>query len=125
MKWQLATLANKTVDRASASLSTYRELYCMLEGLQGKFNDLNLIENQITPTNTPDEIGVTPLSRDISGIFIQDSQTVRTKGCPKMASRIPAGIEVSQATKKRKCGTVVKRDIMQQHAQTKPRYGFL
>ncbi|GAV85851.1 SWIM domain-containing protein [Cephalotus follicularis] len=95
MKWQLAALANKTVDKATTSLSTYRELYCMLEGLQGKFNDLNLIENHITPTSTPDEIGSTPLSRDVSGIFIRDPHTLSTKGRPKMTSRIPAEIKVS------------------------------
>ncbi|GAV71422.1 SWIM domain-containing protein [Cephalotus follicularis] len=103
MEWSLKALATKAAHKASSSIATYNECRSLLNGFMGKFDELCLMDNQfVPPDGIRSEVGSTVISSDMPGISIRDPQVVRTKGRPKIASRIPSGQTNSQKEKKRR-----------------------
>ncbi|GAV84394.1 hypothetical protein CFOL_v3_27838 [Cephalotus follicularis] len=111
MEWSLTTLATKVAHKASSSTATYNEYRFWLNGFMGKFDELCLTNNQFVPPNgINSEVGSTVICSDMPGISIRDPQVVRTKGHPKIASRIPSGQMNSQKEKKkRRCSICLEK----------------
>ncbi|KAK8946704.1 Protein FAR1-RELATED SEQUENCE 5 [Platanthera zijinensis] len=103
MKWTLRELAIQVAEKSSEALDKYMDLY---DELKRRQNDLSLIQSQKSVILPYSEIGSSTVVPEMPHISIRDPLKVKTKGRPKLASRIIAGIETSQAiAKQRTCGS--------------------
>ncbi|KAK8954280.1 Protein FAR1-RELATED SEQUENCE 5 [Platanthera zijinensis] len=96
MKWDLSNLCHKLVEKASRSEKSFREVYNLI---CSKLDELSLTVDTTTNNLREQE----PITVDIT--TIRDPIQVRTKGRPKIATRMHSSIEISQNNlKKRTCG---------------------
>ncbi|KAK8948873.1 Protein FAR1-RELATED SEQUENCE 5 [Platanthera zijinensis] len=103
MKWKLTNIQTNIFNHATASKEGYEFVMSSLNGLLKNIKDSVQYSE---PTSIASQVGSTPIFQESYGISIRDPTIVKTKGRPKIASRIESGIETSQAqVKKRTCGT--------------------
>ncbi|KAK8938416.1 Protein FAR1-RELATED SEQUENCE 5 [Platanthera zijinensis] len=103
MKWRLAGLSKKLLDQASLSVEIYEEVYETFNKLSLKYDSFVHRDESDTMLS---QVGSNLDLHKIPEISIRDPPILRTKGRPKLATRITFGIEKSQNQKKRRtCGS--------------------
>ncbi|KAK8952478.1 Protein FAR1-RELATED SEQUENCE 5 [Platanthera zijinensis] len=103
MKWKLTNTQTNIFNLAITSKEAYDLVMSTLTGLLENVRDSF---NYSEPASIASQVGSTTIYPSSVGISIRDPLLVKTKGRPKIASRIESGIEISQSQgKRRTCGT--------------------